>query len=234
VPYGGVQVAMGFENFYTCDGSPPRVLENPLRKWFYETSLDLDYATRVWGTWDKIHNLIVWWYPSVAANPRGSLDRYVCWHPDTNRWMTGRMANNVEAVVTPFAPVTAEGAITYSATAAFGTALILADQNLYSYSGGAAVGYVTTGDIGDPARFSALRSIRPRFRLYPAANKAVATPYYRFNLGDTQFAGAPALLTRYGAFTLRQAARYHAVQIRTAADCEIAGMDVDWELQGTR
>jgi hypothetical protein len=148
--------------------------------------------------------------------------------------MTGAMANNVEAVVTPFAPVTPQGAITYSGTAVFGMALILEDHNLYSYSGDSAVAYVTTGDIGDPMRYSLMRTVRPKFRLYPAVNAAIATPLYRHNLGDTQLAGAPAQLTRYGAFAMRQAARYHALRIRTAADCEIVGMDVDWEPQGLR
>ena len=234
VPYGGIQVAMGLENFYTCDGSPPRTLSNPLRKWLYETSLDRTNAANVWGVWDKIHDLIVWFYPSVAANPPGSLDRYICWNPDTNRWMTGRMPNGVEAVVTPFAPLTAAGAISYSATASFGMALIVGDHNLYSYSGSAAPGYVTTGDVGDPARYSLLRGIRPKFKLYPAGNAAAAIPYYRYNLGDTQFAGQRAPLTRFGWFAARQAARYHAVKIESFADCEIVGMDVDWELQGSR
>jgi hypothetical protein len=234
VPYGGIQVAMGFENFYTCDGSPPRVLDNPLRRWFYETSLDRENATRVWGVWDKLHNLIVWFYPSVAASPAGALDRYICWHPDTNRWMTGMVANNVEAVVTPFAPVTLDGSISYSGTAVFGMALILGDHNLYSYSGDAAVGYVTTGDIGDPMRYSLIRTVRPKFKIYPAANASIATPLYRHNLGDIQLAGPQAQLTSFGAFAMRQSARYHALRIRTAADCEIVGMDVDWELQGTR
>jgi hypothetical protein len=47
-------------------------------------------------------------------------------------------------------------------------------------------------------------------------------------------AGPQAQLTSFGAFAMRQSARYHALRIRTAADCEIVGMDVDWELQGTR
>jgi hypothetical protein len=59
VPYGGIQVSMGFENFYTCDGSPPRVVDNPLRRWFFETSLDRNHAANVWGVWDKLHNLIM-------------------------------------------------------------------------------------------------------------------------------------------------------------------------------
>ena len=71
VPFGGIQVSMGFENFYTCDGSPPRVLESPLRRWFYETSLDGSNAAKVWGVWDKLHNLVVWFYPSTAAEPCG-------------------------------------------------------------------------------------------------------------------------------------------------------------------
>jgi len=234
VPYGGMQVSMGFENFYTCDGSPPRVLESPLRRWFFETSLDRDHGTHVWGVWDKLHNLIVWFYPSVLANPAGALDRYICWHPNTNRWMTGVIPNNVEAVVTPFAPVTPEGVIDYSATAVFGMALILGDHNLYSYSGQPAVGYVTTGDIGDAMRYSLMRTVRPKFKIYPAGNAAIAKPLYRHNLGDTQLAGPQAQLTQYGAFAMRQAARYHAVRIQTAADCEIVGMDVEWETQGTR
>jgi hypothetical protein len=234
VSYGGIQVSMGFENFYTCDGSPPRVLDSPLRRWFYETSLDCAHATNVWGVWDKLHNLIVWFYPSVAANPPGALDRYICWHPDTNRWMTGKVANNVEAVITPFAPITPNGSISYSPTAVFGMALVLADHNLHSYSGDPATGYVTTGDIGDPMHYSLVRTVRPKFKTYPAANAAIATPLYRHNLGDIQMAGQPCELTRYGAFAMRQAARYHAVRIQTSADCEIAGVDVDWEIQGTR
>jgi len=93
---------------------------------------------------------------------------------------------------------------------------------------------VTTGDIGDPMRYSLLRAVRPKFKIYPQRNAAIAVPYYRQNLGDTQFAGPPAQLTSYGAFAMRQSARYHAVRIRTAAECELVGMDVDWELQGTR
>jgi hypothetical protein len=234
VSYGGLQVFMGFENFYTCDGSPPRVLENPLRQWFYETSLDSAHATNVWGVWDKLHNLIVWFYPSVAANPAGALDRYICWHPETNRWMTGRIANNVEAVVTPFAPVTPQGAISYLPTAVFGMALILGDHNLYSFSGDPARAYVTTGDIGEPMSYSLVRRIRPRFKTYPANDAALATPLHRQNLGDVQMAGQAAQLTHYGCFAMRQSARYHAVRIQTSADCELVGMDVDWEVQGTR
>ncbi len=234
VPYGGLQVSMGFENFYTCDGGPPRVLNTPLRQWFFESSLDRDNAARVWGVWDKLHNLIVWFYPSVAANPAGALDRYICWHPDTNRWMTGVIPNNVEGVVTPFAPITAQGNITYSATAIFGMALVLGDHNLYSFSGGPAVASLTTGDIGDPMRYSLVRTVRPKFKTYPDGNAALATPLSRQNLGDTHLAGPHAELTPYGAFAMRQSARYHAVRIRTAADCEIVGMDVDWDPQGTR
>ncbi len=234
VSYGGLQVAMGFENFYTCDGAPPRVLENPLRRWFYESSLDCTHATNVWGVWDKLHNLIVWFYPSVAANPPGALDRYICWHPDTNRWMTGKVANNVEAVVTPFAPVTPDGAISYSPTAVFGMSLVLGDHNLYSFSGDFASGFVTTGDIGDPMHYSMVRTVRPRFKTYPPSNGAKATPLYRYNLGDLQMAGPQCELTPYGAFAMRQAARYHAVRIETSGDCEITGMDVDWDIQGTR
>jgi hypothetical protein len=96
------------------------------------------------------------------------------------------------------------------------------------------VGYLTTGDIGDPMHYSLLRAVRPKFKMYPEGNAAIAIPYYRHNLGDTQLAGPQAQLTRFGAFAMRQSARYHAVKIRTAADCEIVGMDMDWELQGTR
>jgi hypothetical protein len=148
--------------------------------------------------------------------------------------MTGKIANNVEAVVTPFAPVTGDGAISYSASTAFGMALMLGDHNLYSYSGAAAVGYVTSGDIGDPMSYSLLRAVRPKFKIYPRNNAAVATPLYRHNLGDTQLSGPQAQLTRFGAFAMRQSARYHALRIRTAAECEIVGMDVDWDVQGTR
>ena len=111
---------------------------------------------------------------------------------------------------------------------------MLGDHNLYSYSGDAAVGYVTTGDIGDAMHYSLMRLVRPKFKIYPESNLAIATPLYRHNLGDTQLAGPDAQLTQYGAFGMRQSARYHAVRIKTAADCEIVGMDVDWELQGTR
>jgi len=83
-------------------------------------------------------------------------------------------------------------------------------------------------------RYSLMRTVRPKFKIYPAGNAAIAKPLYRHNLGDTQLAGPQAQLTQYGAFAMRQAARYHAVRIQTAADCEIVGMDVEWETQGTR
>ena len=47
--------------------------------------------------------------------------------------------------------------------------------------------------------YSLLRAVRPKFKTYPEGNAAIAIPYYRHNLGDTQLsrsAGAVNALWR--------------------------------------
>jgi len=232
VNHGGVQVFMGLENFYTCDGTAPRVLPNPVQEWFFGQSLDFAHAVNVWGLWDRGRNLVIWFYPSLAANPPGSLDRYLCWHPPTNRWTTGANANPIAAPMV--APVNPDGSITYAAGAPLGLAAVLGDGNLYSFSAGPAAAWLTTGDFGDAMRYSLLRGVRPRFASYPAGDGARLTPCYRYNLGDTQYANADAPLSSYGWFSVRQSARYHALRLTITAPCEVIAMDIDWSMQGTR
>lgn len=229
---GARQAFMGFDNFYICDGSLPVAIPNPLWKWFFQTSLDARYAYNVWGTWNRLLNLVIWYYPSVNANPAGSLDRYVCWQPEVNRWTTGANPNIVEAVVE--APVSAAGAIVYSPMALFGTALMLSDYSMWQFSGPVASAYVTTGDIGDGKQLSFARGVRPIFNSFPANAAAELTPYYRWNLGDTQLAAKPVQLGSYGWFPVRQAARYQAAKLRFMADCEITGMQIDASAAGVR
>ena len=111
---------------------------------------------------------------------------------------------------------------------------MLGDHNLYSYSGDAAVGYVTSGDIGDSMHYSMMRTVRPKFKIYPDGNLAVATPLYRHNLGDTQFAGPRGTADSIWRLCDEAVSALPRRSNKTSADCEIVGMDVDWELQGTR
>lgn len=232
VDLGASQAFVGFDNFYLCDGAPPRPIKSPLRNWFFEQSLDNSYANLVWGVWDRLRAVVVWYYPSVAANPSGSLDRYLCWSPSLGRWSTGSLVAPVQAVAQ--APVNLQGVLQYSPLAVFSQALILSDNAIYQMSGTPKGVYLTSGDLGIAGRLSLLRGARPRFSLYPGANAAQLQPLYRFNLGDQQYAGAPAPLTSYGWFSLRQSARYHAAKLSVWAECEIIGLELDWQVQGTR
>lgn len=176
----------GYDDFYTYNGGRPLPLRSPLREFFFKQSLDQDFQDQIIGRWDKLEGVVVWHYPSVDASPRGTLDRWIAWHPETNEWTTGTRL--IDFAVQDDIPL--EDATTYDtagnviityesgSTNSYNTAFPLSstvgfqavfglDHILYTLNGQKEASFILTGDSGDDVTFSYLVRVKPKFAIYP-------------------------------------------------------------------
>lgn len=259
VDIGDAHVFMGTDDFYIIDGSgAPRPLENPIRRYVFQDSLDRNLQAGVMGRYDKTTGVVYWHYPSqeVADTTWPQVcDRWVAWHRQTGRWTTGY--TNVMAVVYPDLPQTpgltygsfgsvfstwGAPTVSYDSYLIAGSAdvvqgVFLDDDILYSYSGQPASGaYIEMADLGNDKEFFFTRRVRPRFSIYPSIAGTSVANYRNHNLGETPELGQTVYLDPTpGWLNIRDNARFHRFKMTFAAgDCEILGFDVDLDPAGVR
>lgn len=240
VTFGGdSQFSVGWSDFFITNGGRPQRVESNLREFFFETSLDQNYAQRIITRWDRTRDLIVIHYPSRGSE--GVIDKYLVWHPKTNRWTRGDLV--IEHALLPELPfipgLTYDGFGTRYTTwedpgsvlyedfsfrdiAAPSQALFLPDHVLYSQSGEPGASWFLTGDYGNDNLFSYLTRVKPQFGRYPA-DATQLTNYFRTNLGDTETTDQIRPLAYQGWFNLRRAARWHRFRYDFEGDYEIIG-----------
>ena len=91
---GPVLIFVGPSDFYVFDGFSLNEIPNNLSRWFFGSNslngdLDSAYAPNIFAQWDQPRTQIIFWYPSVRANPRGTLDSYISLSLVTGKWMRG-------------------------------------------------------------------------------------------------------------------------------------------------
>lgn len=259
VDIGDAHVFMGNDDFYILDGSgAPRPLENPLKRYIFQESLDRNLKAGVMGRYDRTTGVVYWHYPSTSIEDTTwpqSCDRWIAWHRQSNHWTTGY--TTVQAVVYPELPE--YSGLTYggfgsvfstwgAATVAYNSYLIAGsadviqgvfkdDEILYSYTGQPESGaYIELGDVGDDKNFFFVRRARPRFSIYPSIAGSSVANYRSHNLGETPELGQTVYLDPTpGWLNLRDNARFHRFKMNfSAGDCEILGVDVDLDPAGVR
>ena len=247
----GMQHAfIGTDDFYLTDGqavwSIPGIngAPNPVKEWFF-SNLDGTNAANIEGAFDQSTETVRWHFPSINANPAGSLDMVVMWNYRTNKWTADNYP--IEAIIRPSIAAytswtyqqfdTAYGTyngipnLPYNSQLFFGSnqgynGFIDTNHVANAFSGPPGSSTITTGDYGDDVHNWFLDGIRPVMSLYPSLpeNPATATEFWRERLGDKLTQSDTEQLSG-SKFPLRQSAAFHRWQFNFTGAYEIIGID---------
>ena len=173
VPVRDVLYFWGPDDFYTFDGYSLNPIQNNLREFIFR-DLDLNFKGNIAGYYDENNGPIVkWHYPSVNADPPGSLDSYVCLNIRFGTWGFGR-----EQIDFPLYGMVNKGS--GAECGVFDTG-----HSLKLYDPAASVGapYITTNDIGDGYYLYSVNRARPRFSVYPPTGDIELQQFYQYVAG---------------------------------------------------
>ena len=229
-------VFMGFDDFYSFDGTRPvSIAENWVKQTVF-SELNKQYAESSLALRDPINNLVYFFYPSSASsNP----DKCVVYNDRTGRW--GRDDRTVEAVVeylstgmtyddlgTSYATYADLPDVSYDAsfwTSGFPTPAVFNSSHIIKLlSGTPGSSSVTTGDIGDDVREVFIRRVTPRYLTAPTA--ATMTNYYRQSLSDSLTTGDTTTQAS-GRFDVLREARWHRLKFDFTGSVELNMYDAD-------
>jgi hypothetical protein len=211
-------IFMGFEDFYTFDGSRPipigtnRVKENVFG------DLNRDYSENCIALHDSANSLVFFFYPVADST---SPDKCVVYNYRTGKW--GRDDRQIQAALEYIQPsITYAGLgsaygtygalpnVSYASSlfiagspipAVFSTTNVLQTLNAAPTTWG-----YTTGDIGDDMLEVFVSRVKPRFITNPSSGTQIN--YYRQSLGDSLSSDASATLNDSRFDCLREA-RWH-------------------------
>lgn len=234
-------IFMGFEDFYTYDGSSPKPIGSPSIKETVFRELNRPCASISMALHDLVNSRVYFFYPlSGTINP----DRCVVYNYRTGKW--GRDDRTVEAVtehITSGATYDGLGAlystyddlpnVSYDASFASGgfptPAIFNTSHVIQTLNGSSAQCSMTTGDFGDDSQFSTLQRFRPRFITFPATG--TMTNYFRNNEGGPLQLGN-VIPWSDGRFDILKSARWHRGVLQFTGDVEIAGWEIELEQDG--
>lgn len=243
VDVGGAHIFVNDENFWLFDGTRPVPLPNSPRNWWLSNS-DPTYRYRTIAAHDKQRNLVWFFYCSTGSG--GVRDSALTFHLVTKQW--GRADRLVEAAFGYISPgVTIDGLDAYAGTidalpaigvdsqfwVAAGRSLGVIDtaHQVRQMTGPAENSSLTTGDFGDDAQVTMLRSLRPRFAKSPTTGSAEF--FKKMGEGDDTTVGSTAALVD-GSFNAIQRARWHRARMDFTGETSITGYQPELAANGRR
>ena len=167
---GDYHYIWGPDDFWQFDGYNLNRIPNNLKQFIFR-DLDQEFFSSVAGRYDINRTLVFWHYPSVNANPRGTLDSYVSLNLRTGKWGFGRLEIDL-----PLGGVMNDPVSTQTTP---DTGVFLPDHNLYLYDELAPFtgpAYIVSNDFGDRHMVYSTRRLRPGFALFPVVPNTVPTP----------------------------------------------------------
>lgn len=224
---------IGVDDFYSFSGGRAVPIGEPVRVTvFGELNAQFFYACKAMH--DAKNGLVYFYYPVGSAN---TPDKCVVYDYRRNKW--GRDNRTIEQAVEYIA-----GGVTYDALGAsyatyddlpaqpydiaFNTqgasvpAIFNTSHVLQQLNGAASSVQITTGDYGDPLKYSTVTRVIPVFLSNPASANLVS--FYRDNLGDALTQGETVALSK-GRFDFLRSARWHRARLDITGDNEIIGFD---------
>lgn len=259
---GEVHYFPGNDDFYYFDGYSLNRIPNDLKEWFLD-HLDGDFRDRIVARWDSTKNLVFWHFPSVQANPAGSLDMWIALNVRNGKWTASTSVTGVEMPIfssIPFSRFTygtfQQTYATYGAIPArtYGDvlqshasdvpAVIGTDHVLKTYSGTPESSSFTTHFVGDRLNMFQVSRIRPEFTLYPSGGVVcnVTKQYVPGLQGRPGASPAPpgppqqlvSTLSEDGWFNLVSTARLQQFKLDFTGDLEIVALELDADFAGER
>lgn len=234
-------IFMGFEDFYSFDGSRPIPIGIGWVKEQVFGELNKQYSFASIALHDRVNSRIYFYYP-VASSVLP--DKCVVYNYRTKKW--GRDDRQIEIAVEYIsAGVTYDDLgslystyndlpmLSYDSpfwSSGFPTPAIINTSHTVQTLNGASVGSsLTSGDMGNETDFTLLSRVRPRFLTAPTS--ATLTNFYRNNLGDSLTTDQTVNLSS-GRFDFLRSARWHRVRMEFSGDVEIPGFVPYASLEG--
>jgi hypothetical protein len=228
-------IFMGFDDFYSFDGSVPVPVGSPLKETVYgELNKEFSFAAK--ALHDVINSRIYFYYPVASSvNP----DKCVVLNYKTMKW--GRDDRSIEAVVeyisqsltyddlgNEFSTYEDLTGISYDSffwMAGFPIAGVFnTSHRIQTLDGQAGTPSLTTGDFGDDMVMGMLSRVKPLFITAPSS--ATQTNYYRQqSLGDSLTTDQTVSMSN-GRFDAMRSARWHRVRHDYVGDMELVGLNV--------
>jgi len=237
-------IFMGYDDFYSFDGSRPVPIGLNRIKVSVFSELVKSRAEQCLALHDRINGLIYFYYPvSDTINP----EKCVVYNYRSNNW--GRDDRTVEAAFDYIAAgltydnlgssySTYADLPTLSYDGAFyissfpNPAVFDTTHTVYTLDGTSASSQIVTGDYGDDQNMVFLSRVRARFFSQPAT--ASMTNYYKQHLGDSLTTGATTTMTSSSnKFDLTREARWHRFQFDLTGDWESPGFIADLQVTGS-
>lgn len=171
VQYKDLHYFVGPDDFYTFDGFSITPIPNDLKFTFFHTLLDRSYANQIQGQANPTRGQIAWRFPSVNANPEGTLDMMVKYSTLTGLWDI--TTQSAEAVLAGNEPTQGTGVHTGQLGLAYvdlnHTLQLLGEPPITSApQPPLPISYITTADLGDKLKMYTISRICPSFADIPA------------------------------------------------------------------
>lgn len=228
-------VFMGYEDFYSFDGSRPVPIGSGWLKETVFNELSLNYAYVACGVLDRINSRIYFYYPSGQST---TLNKCVVYNYKTGQW--GRDDRTIECPVEWVSPgVTYDGLGSLYATyddlpnltydsAFFNVgipvpAIFSTTHKLQMLVGPSDTSSITTGDMGDEEQVTTVTRIRPLFIRKPIAS--VCVNFHRMNLGDAINFDAQSHFSD-GKYDFIRSARWHRFRFDFTGDWEMSHLNI--------
>lgn len=229
-------IFMGFDDFYSFDGSVPVPVGTPIKETvFGELNKEFYFAAK--ALHDVINSRIYFFYPVASSvNP----DKCVVLNYKTMKW--GRDDRSIEAVVeyisqsltydnlgnefSTYADLTGISYDSFFWMAGFPIPGIFnTSHRIQTLDGETDTSSLTTGDIGDDMVMTLLNRVKPMFITAPTSGNQ--TNYYRQqHLGDTLTQDQTVSMSR-GRFDAQRSARWHRVTHDYVGNVELPALNVD-------
>lgn len=235
-------IFMGFEDFYSFDGTRPVPLGINKLKVTVFGELNKARAEQCIAMHDRTNSLIYFFYPVAdSVNP----DKCVVYNYRSDTW--GRDDRTIEAAIEYV-----QAGLTYddlgnvystyadlpviSYNSAFlrddypNPAVFNTSHLLQTIDGVAGATSITTGDYGDDVNFTLMSRVKFRFLTAPSSGSLIHS--YRDNIGDALTVGSTVTMGS-ARFDPLQEARWHRFTVEFSGDWEAPGAVLDLEKQGS-
>jgi hypothetical protein len=240
----GVHFFVGEDDIYSYDGSSPRSISGAIREWFFGAELNVNYAYKIQAAYDRINNLVWFWYPSNASSD-GTLNKAIVYNLYTSQW--GVVAQSAQAVLNLIdRGVTLDelGKWTFDTLPAVemsspfwlggnrGTVAIVGmDSALATMTGASSAANLTVGDFGDITQFTTIKRLTPLFSTNPTACEGLHQ--HKQSLGGELINGAtqPWLNEK---IDMLFSSRWHRFTLILEGDFEILSLHCDYTASGAR
>ena len=228
---GTAHIFVGPEDFYIFDGSTPRPIDSPLRKWFI-TDLDPAYKYLMKSSHDKINSLVYFHYPRIGNG--GALNGCIVYNYKSNLWgvahrtiectleysVGGYTYNTIPGATWNDFPAVEWDSPFWTASTEY-VSYIGTDHKVYALTGTSTTSSMTTGDYGNEDQYTLLSRVTLRYLTKPVS--ATMTNYYQNEHGGSWTTDVTTTESS-GRFDVLRSAVWHRVKFDFTGSFEINGV----------